>query len=64
MLSAYLAVSLLGALAVSAAPAERNLEKRHSHCFSYNTAGCQYPTVGKKGAVVTVRGSASMEMSR
>lgn len=30
------------------------IEKRHSNCFSYNVAGCQYGTTGRKGAVATV----------
>ncbi len=40
---------------VHAIPTNKSLGKRHSDCFSYNIAGCQYPELGTQGAVVTVR---------
>lgn len=55
MLSFSVLSSLLLALSVTASPIqERDIEKRHSNCFSYNTAGCQYGTTGRQGAVATV----------
>jgi len=51
--SALVATSL-AALAVSAAPTQRGLEKRILKCWSTNPDGCTYGTTGDKAAVVTV----------
>jgi hypothetical protein len=55
MLSQLASIGLLTYLAtgVIALPA-KSIEKRHSNCWSVNTAGCEYPIVGKQGAVVSV----------
>ena len=56
MLSFTTLSALLLALQATASPvlSERSVEKRHSNCFSYNQAGCQFGTTGRQGAVATV----------